>query len=403
MQTTRPQEFIALIAFLTALMAMSIDTMLPGIGLMAQELGAAHANDRQLIILGFFAGNMLGTPVFGPMSDAKGRKPAIYVSLAIYVAGALVCMLAGTFWMLIAGRVIQGIGASGPRVVALAMVRDGAKGAEMARIMSFVMSVFMLVPIIAPSVGQVALDIANWRFIFGGLTVMALIAWLWLAFRQEETLAPENRQPFSVTNLLDSALEVVSNRICFGYTIATGFVFGIFTAYLGVCQQIWAEQYGQGKYFAFWFGGFAMFIALSMIVNGKLVRKHGMRKLSQRAMFGYVGVWLAILVLSLLTNGQPPILALAVLFAGWFFAAGFTFGNFNAIAMEPMGHVAGMAAAISGTISTAMAIVLGGIAGRFYDGTLTPLALAFALFSVCCFICVEWAERGRARVQKSAS
>ncbi len=403
MQKSRPAEFIALVAFLTALVAMSIDTMLPAVGHMATELGATHPNDRQLIIIGFFAGQMLGIPVFGPWSDSVGRKLAIFVGLALFVAGSLICMLSGNFMMLVAGRVIQGIGAASPRIVSMAMVRDGAKGADMARIMSFVMSVFMLVPILAPSIGQVVLYIANWRYIFGGLMVAAIIGGAWLALRQDETLDPSRRQPFSVAKLLSSAGEVLSNRVSLGYTLATGFVFGVFVAYLGVCQQIFAEQYHQGDKFALWFGGFAIFIAFAMITNGKLVGRLGMRTLSKWAIIAYAVVWVAILAACLVFAGQPPLLLLAAFFAIWFFSAGFTFGNFNAMAMEPMGHIAGMAAAVSGFISQAMAIVLGGIAGRYYDGTLTPLAIAFALYSLCALALVEWAERGRSPVGKIAA
>jgi MFS transporter, DHA1 family, multidrug resistance protein len=399
MQKTRPAEFIALVAFLTALVAMSIDTMLPAVGHMATELGATHPNDRQLIIIGFFAGQMLGIPIFGPWSDSIGRKPAIFVGLAIYVAGALLCMLSGSFYVLVAGRVIQGIGASGPRIVSMAMVRDGAKGADMARIMSFVMSVFMLVPILAPSVGQLVLYVATWRYIFAGLMVAAIVGGAWLFLRQSETLEEDRRQPFSAGKLWSSAAEVVSNPVSLGYTVATGFVFGVFVAYLGVCQQIFAEQYQQGDKFALWFGGFAIFIALAMIANGNLVRKLGMRKLSKWAMMAYAAVWVAIAVTCLIFAGQPPLPLLAVMFAIWFFSAGFTFGNFNAMSMEPMGHIAGMAAAVSGFISQAMAIALGGLAGRYYDGTLTPIAIFFAGYSLCALACTEWAERRRAALK----
>ena len=310
MQNTRPAEFIALVAFLTALVAMSIDTMLPAVGQMATELGAIHPNDRQLIIIGFFAGQMLGIPIFGPWSDSIGRKPAIFIGLVTYVAGALLCMFSGSFYVLVAGRVIQGIGASAPRIVSMAMVRDGAKGAAMARIMSFVMSVFMLVPILAPSIGQLVLYVANWRYIFGGLMAAAIIGGIWLQLRQSETLDAERRQPFSVGKLLSSASEVVRNPISLGYTLASGFVFGVFVAYLGVCQQIFAEQYQQGDKFALWFGGFAIFIALAMITNGKLVGKLGMRNLSKWAMIGYAVAWIAIFILCTMTAGNPPLLML---------------------------------------------------------------------------------------------
>ncbi len=400
MQKSRPAEFIALVAMLTALVAMSIDTMLPAVGHMATELGATHPNDRQLIILGFFAGQMLGIPVFGPWSDSIGRKPAIFIGLTLFAAGALVCMLSMSFDVLVAGRIIQGMGASAPRIVSMAMVRDGAKGAAMARIMSFVMSVFMLVPIFAPLIGQQVLLVAGWRAIFAGFVVAAIIVGLWLYVRQEETLTQDRRLPFSLGKLWSSAGEVVRNPIAIGYTVAVGFVFGIFVAYLGVCQQIFAEQYQQGDKFPYWFGTFAIFLAIAMIGNGRLVGKYGMRALSKWAMFVYVGVWIAIMLASLLTDGNPSLFILAPLFAIWFFSAGFTFGNFNAISMEPMGHIAGMAAAVTGFISQAMAIVLGGIAGRFYDGKLTTLTLFFAGYAICALACVEWAEAGRRRLVK---
>ncbi len=205
MQTTRPNEFIALVALLTALVAMSIDTMLPAVGQIATQLGATNPNDRQYIVLGFFAGMMVGTLIFGPISDSIGRKPTIYMGLVFYIAGALLCMVSTTFPMLIAGRLLQGFGAASPRIVSIAMVRDGAKGAEMARIMSFVMSVFMLVPILAPSIGQLVLYVASWRYIFTGFVVAAIAGFFWLALRQTETLTEAERLPFSIKELAHSA------------------------------------------------------------------------------------------------------------------------------------------------------------------------------------------------------
>lgn len=395
MQKARPAEFIGLVAALTAMVAMTIDTMLPALGVMAKELGAAHDNDRQLIILIFFAGLAFGTLIFGPISDSTGRKPAIYAGLGFYLIGCLMCYFADSFPMLILGRFVQGFGAASPRVVSMAMVRDGSKGADMARIMSYVMSVFMLVPIIAPSIGQIILNFGHWRIIFLGFMVMALLAGAWLAFRQEETLAPENRHPFEAAALWESAVAVVRHPVAFGYTIAVGFVFAAFNVYLATCQQIFAEQYAQGGYFALWFGGFAVGLALAMIVNGRTVRTYGMRNLSKYALWAFIANWGVMLVAALLTAGQPPLWLVAVLNFISFFASGLIFGNYNAMAMEPMGRIAGMAAAVSGALSSLMAILLGGFAARQYDGTLTPVALAFVVFGVCTWLASEWAERNR--------
>lgn len=395
MQTTRPNEFIALVAMLTALVAMSIDTMLPAVGIMATELHAANPNDRQLIVLAFFGGMMIGTLIFGPVSDSVGRKPAIYAGLVFYIVGAVVCMFSTSFPMLIAGRLIQGFGAASPRIVSMAMVRDGAKGAEMARIMSFVMSIFMLVPIFAPSIGQLVLYVASWRYIFTGFIVAAIIGCVWLATRQGETLEKENRLPFSAGKLASSAAQVIRNPVSFGYTVAVGFIFSAFTAYLGTCQQIFADQYNQGDYFALWFGGLAIGIAISMILNGKYVVRVGMRKLSKWALWGFVIDWGVMLVLCLIFNGHPPLALLGIILFISFFTSGMIFGNYNAMAMEPMGHIAGMAAAVSGALSSLIAVILGGLAGRYYDGTMFPLTLAFVLFGLGALVCSEWAERGR--------
>jgi MFS transporter, DHA1 family, multidrug resistance protein len=402
MQTTRPNEFIALVAMLTALVAMSIDTMLPAVGTIATQLGAVNPNDRQFIVLAFFAGMMVGTLIFGPVSDSVGRKPAIYVGLVLFIAGALLCMVSTSFPMMIAGRVLQGIGAASPRIVSMAMVRDGAKGADMARIMSFVMSVFMLVPIFAPSIGQLVLNFANWRYIFGGFVVAAIVVSIWLALRQSETLAPENRLEFSVGKLIDSAGQVMRNPVSLGYTIAVGFIFAAFTTFLGTVQQIIGEQYAQGTSFSTWFGVLATGIAVSMTLNGMYVRQLGMRKLSQWALYAFLLDWGVMLLLCLVYHGHPPFPIVVILFYISFFVNGMIFGNYNAMSLEPMGHIAGMAAAVSGAISSAIAVVCGGLAGRLYDGTLYPITIAFVIFGILAFVFAEYAERGRAKgAQKS--
>jgi MFS transporter, DHA1 family, multidrug resistance protein len=397
MQNNRPNEFIALVAMLTALVAMSIDTMLPAVGQIATELGAAHANDRQFIVLAFFAGMMVGTLIFGPVSDSVGRKPAIYVGMVLFMAGSLLCMVSNSFPMMIAGRLLQGVGAAAPRIVSMAMVRDGAKGADMARIMSFVMSVFMLVPIFAPSIGQLVLNYANWRYIFAGFVVAAIIVSVWLALRQSETLSSENRLEFSVSKLIDSAGQVMKNPVSLGYTIAVGFIFAAFTTFLGTVQQIIGEQYAQGTWFSTWFGVLATGIAVSMTLNGIYVRQLGMRKLSQWALYAFLINWGVMLLLCLAYQGNPPFPIVVVLFYVSFFVNGMIFGNYNAMAMEPMGHIAGMAAAVSGALSTLIAVVCGGIAGRLYDGTLYPITIAFLIFGAIAWVFAEYAERGRAQ------
>ncbi len=388
-------EFIVLVALLTALVAMSIDSMLPALGLIATDLGAYQSNDRQLILSMFFAGLTLGTLIFGPASDTTGRKPAIFAGLLVFALGSLLCVFSTNFTMMLWGRVLQGFGAAGPRVVSLAMVRDGSSGPAMARVMSFVMSVFMLVPILAPSIGQGILLVAHWRMIFVALLVMALIATVWMAYRQRETLPKERRSALSLTALASAAATFLRHPVAMAYTIAVGCIFGAFICYLGTSQQIFQEQYGQGKLFAVWFGLFAVAIAIAMIVNGRLVMRFGMRTLSQWALRGSIALSVLFLIASLAMAGHPPLWLLGLYLFLNFFCSGMLFGNYNAIAMEPMGRIAGMAAAISGSLSTLVALVTGTLIGQLYDGTVIPLAGGFTALTLAAFVLTEWAERRR--------
>ena len=388
-------EFIVLVALLNAMVAMSIDTMLPAIGSIAHELGATDPNSRQFIITIFFAGLTVGTLVYGPWSDSLGRKPAIGIGLTFYAIGALICLFSVNFPMMLVGRFIQGFGASAPRIVSIAMVRDGQAGAAMARVMSFVMMVFMLVPMLAPSIGTLVLIFADWRVIFLGFLGVGIVAALWLWLRQEETLPRERRTPLAVGSLLAAAGEVLRHPIAMGYTLAAGFVFGSFIVYLGTSQQIFAEQYHQGGYFALWFAFFAGGMAIAMMVNARLVMRYGMRRLSKLALRGFLVLAMSFLVISLATGGHPPLLLLAGYLFASFFCSGLLFGNFNAIAMEPMGRIAGMAAAISGALSSLIAILTGGYIGQLYNGTVIPLVAGFAGLGLLTFLCTEWAERRR--------
>jgi MFS transporter, DHA1 family, multidrug resistance protein len=246
------------------------------------------------------------------------------------------------------------------------------------------------------------LYVASWRVIFAGFVVAAIGGAIWLAMRQSETLDKDKRLPFSAGKLAASATEVISNPVALGYTIAVGFIFGAFTTYLGTSQQIFAEQYNQGDYFAVWFGALAVAIAFAMIANGKLVVRLGMRRISKAAVWGFIVCWSVMMMFNLFYDGHPPLPVVGVLFFASFFFSGLLFGNYNAMAMEPMGHIAGMAAAVSGALSSLIAVVLGAIAGQFYNGTLFPLSIAFLIFGIVALIFSEWAERGRLLSQKTA-
>ncbi|HUR42693.1 MAG TPA: multidrug effflux MFS transporter [Aestuariivirga sp.] len=388
-------EFIILVALLSAMVAMSIDAMLPAVGQIASELGAHAPNDRQLIITMFFAGLTVGTLIYGPISDSTGRKPAIFAGLALYAAGSFMCLFATSFTIMLVGRTLQGFGAAGPRIVSIAMVRDGSAGAAMARVMSFVMAVFMLVPILAPAIGQAVLFVASWRMIFAGFLAMALIATLWVALRQLETLPRSRRSRLDAAHLLKAAKEFLSNPVAVGYTLAVGAIFGSFICYLGTSQQIFAEQYGQAEFFALWFGLFAVAIAIAMVLNGRLVMRYGMRNLSKWALRASIVLSLLFLAVAVVSHGHPPLWSLGLYLFCNFFCSGILFGNYNALAMEPMGHIAGMAAAISGSLSSLVALGTGTWIGLQYNGTVIPLAAGFAGLGIVAFLLTEWAERRR--------
>lgn len=265
----------------------------------------------------------------------------------------------------------------------------------MARVMSFVMTVFMLVPILAPSIGQLVLFVASWRWIFAGFLASGVVAGIWLWLRQAETLPPDRRAPLSVAGLTSAAMEVLRHPVAVCYTLAVGCIFGSFIAYLGTSQQIFAVQYAQGDYFAVWFGVFAVAIAIAMMLNGRLVMKLGMRPLSKWALRASIILSGLFLLLGLMFAGHPPLWMLSIYLFANFFCSGMLFGNYNAIALEPMGRIAGMASAISGALSSLVAIVTGGIIGQQYDGTVIPLAAGFTALGLVAFGLTEWAERHR--------
>jgi MFS transporter, DHA1 family, multidrug resistance protein len=394
----RTLEFIFLVALLNALTAMSIDTMLPAIGVIASELGAADPNNRQFIITALFAGMTLGTLIYGPLSDSIGRKPSIFIGLVIFAAGSLTCLFATTFPVMLIGRLIQGFGAASPRFVSTAMVRDGLAGSAMARVMSFVMTVFMLVPILAPSIGQLVLIAFHWRFIFAGFFVMAVVAGVWLGVRQEETLPASRRIPFSVSNLVQSGLESFRHPVTLGYTLAMGLVFSSLIAYLGTSQQIFAELYGQGPLFALWFASFAIALAISTIVNGRFVVRLGMRTITKWALRASILFSFVFLAIASFFGGLPPLWMLGVYLFANFFCLGLLFGNYNALSLEPVGHIAGMASAVSGFTYSVISMVGGTLVGQTYNNTVIPLASGFLGFGLLAFVASEWAERQRKKM-----
>ena len=390
-------EFVALVALLSSLMALAIDAMLPALPVIGADLGVSNPNSPQLIISTVFFGMLVGQVLFGPISDSVGRKPLIYWGLGLFMVGSLVSMFAHSFEMMLFGRVLQGIGVAAPRVVTMALVRDCYSGREMAKIMSFTMIVFIMVPAIAPSLGLGILWIADWRMIFGAFILLSapMLIWFWL--RMPETWPAEKRRPFAWHEQWEATKIVCGNRLVMGYSLVTGLVFAAFLGYLNSVQQILQEQYGLGDQFPLYFAALALAIGGASIVNAKLVMKLGMRLLSARALQVVSALSAVFLVIVLLQSGQPPLW----LFMGYcllaFFSVGLLFGNLNALAMEPIGDYAGIGASIIGVVSTAVAIPIGVLIGQSYNKTVIPIVIGFLILTVLALFLQRWTERQRSK------
>lgn len=369
-----------------SLVALSIDSMLPALGTIASDLGARAPNDRQLVLTLFFGGLTVGQMLYGPLADALGRKRAMVLGLTVLTLGSLLCFFAQSFSMALLGRVIQGLGAAGPRIVAMAVIRDLYAGREMARIMSFITAVFILVPIVAPSMGQGVLLVASWRAIFAVLGGASVIVLVWFTLRQEETLPVARRTPLSVGRVARVLLEILKTKQTLRYTVAAGLVFAALIAYLATAQQIFGEIYGLGSAFPLYFAALAASLGVASIVNGRLVLRFGMHALSATALRASVVASAVFLVVALSTGGHPPLWAFMTYMLVVFFCNGLLFGNFNALAMEKVGHVAGSAASVIGSLTSLVSTAIGTPIGRAYDGTVVPLVAGLFLMTLAALL-----------------
>ena len=384
-------ELIAMLAFLFATVAFSIDAMLPALPELAADLTPDDVNRAQLILTSFVAGMGLGTLFAGPLSDAIGRRAAMAIGFSIYLAAAFAALFAQSLELLLVARFVQGVGAAGPRIVGTALVRDLYEGREMARITSFVMMVFMIVPALAPSVGQLFIWAAGWHGVFVGFILFALIGWAWFWTRQPETLPPERRRPLSLPLLWDGVREVMSDREIVLATVVMTLGFGQMFALLSSAQQLFGEAYGKGAQFPLWFAGLALLSASGTVLNARLVMTVGMRRMARGAYL--MQIVAAALFLVLLESGILPPAAEFAAFFLWavsvFTMAGLTFGNLNALAMQRKGHIAGMTASVVSALSTLGAVMIAAPVGLAYDGTAVPVAVAALVCSA-----VAWAIMG---------
>jgi DHA1 family bicyclomycin/chloramphenicol resistance-like MFS transporter len=386
-------EFVCLIAMFMALNALAIDSMLPALPDIGAALGVVSDNSRQWVITAYLLGFGVAQIVYGPLADRFGRKPVLIAGLSIYAVCAIACAFAPTFELLIAARVATGMGAAATRVLAVSIVRDRYSGRTMARVMSLSFLVFLGVPILAPAMGQLVLMVATWNWIFGVLAAFAVIVLIWAIVRLPETLHPRDRLPVSAGRILGAFREAVTNRVSIGYTLAMTAITGALFGFINSSQQIFYDVFEAPGLFATVFALIAGGIAVASLLNSRLVERLGSRLISHTALLGFIAMS-AIHTLITLT-GHESIWTFAIVQALTMFCFGFIAGNFGAMAMEPMGHIAGTASSAQGFISTILGSLMGFLIGQGFNGSVTPMAIGFLAMGSLALVFVLIAERGR--------
>jgi len=375
-------EFVMLMAFITSLTALSIDSILPALAIIAHDFNLSDTKQTQQIIVTLFLGMAFGQFFYGPLADSIGRKPTIYIGIGLFLIGSLFAIFAQDLNTMLIGRLIQGIGVASPRIVAMAIVRDSFSGNHMARIMSLMMTIFVIIPIIAPTLGFWILTLSHWRMIYIFTAVFSLTVLIWFALRQAETLKAEHQHAFNFANIYNNCLIIFKDKSVMGYTVISGLVFGVFLGYLSASQHLFQNIYDTGDHFPYYFASLAASLGFASLLNAKWVLKFGSKKIVLFALFAIMmlssGTLLFIYFKSAalsLTQGMAYLTLL-------FFLIGLLFGNLNALAMHPIGHLAGIGAGVIGSISTFISIPLGHYVGQAIETNLNSFILAFLICSV---------------------
>lgn len=396
---TRPEgqivskpEFIALTAMMFATIAFSIDAMLAALPAIAADIAPGGVDQAALIMTAFLIGMGIGTFVTGPISDAMGRKPVVYIGLAIYALGAILSWAAPTLELVLAARVLQGLGASGPRVVSAAIIRDLYSGRAMASILSLTMMVFLLVPAIAPLVGSLITDAFGWRAIFPAFLIFGVVLLIWFGTRISETLPPENRRPLRVPLMINAVAQMFSHRTVRLSILVQTLMLMILFSILIMVQPIFEVTFDRADSFPWWFGAIALASGVSSLLNAVIVGRFGMRRLVTWALLAQVVVS-GVFVIWMITD-MPGLFAFYIFWQwGVMFQGGLTVANLNAIAMEPMGHIAGMAASVIGAVSTILGAALASPIGSLFDGTPMPLVATVLIACVLASVLMQMMRR----------
>lgn len=369
-------QFITLMAALMSMVALSIDAILPALHKISIDIGFTNSNDAQLLITSIFLGLGFGQLIFGPLSDSIGRKPSIYIGFVIFVIASFICVSANSLETIIFGRVLQGIGLSAPRTISIAMVRDSFSGDYMAKIMSFITVIFILIPVIAPAIGKILLENFGWKFIFESQLVYGILIITWLYFRQAETLHAEHRKKININLFIEGTKEFLKHRQAIIFTCISGFITGSFMVYLSTSEQIFRMQYHLTEQFPYIFAGLAIAIGFATFLNGKFVMRIGMLNMVKIFLTLFTLISL-IYVIFFHNKENPSLTTLVIFFTLQFFSIGFLFGNLRSLAMQPIGHIAGIGAAINGFVSTIMAVPIATFIGKQITTTTLPIFFGF--------------------------
>ncbi len=387
---------IPLLALMMSFVAFSIDAVLPAQGLIGDALNLLNDNDSQKIITSIFLGLAIGQLLYGPLSDSIGRKKTIYIGFIFFFIGSILCLLAEDMTMMYSGRVLQGFGLSANRIVCIALIRDVYKSEEMAKVMSFIMTVFIIVPTLAPSLGQLILHLSTWKMIFIVLLAFTTIITIWFAIKQEETLTEEKLQKFSLKRTSNAVVEIFKNKQSFNYTIIAGLIFAAFMTYLNMSQQIFQELYGKTETFPYYFALIALSIGLASFLNGRFVEKFGMIKIVKTSLYAVISLS-ALFVIYINAYGNPPFVMFMVCLIPIMFSVGFLFGNLNSIAMEPLGHIAGTGASVVGSVSTFISVPISAYIGSLYQGSIMPLIASFLVLAIFSIFIIFWMDYQRTK------
>ncbi len=378
-----------------ALAALGIDLMLPAFGAIRADLRLpANSTAVAGMITAYFVGLAVGQLFYGPVSDRYGRRPTLYAGYAIYAVGALAAAVAPTLPLLLISRLVWGIGAAGPRVITFAVIRDSFEGERMSRAMSFVMAVFIVVPVVTPALGALIITAVSWRWLFGACMLAVAVMALWAA-RLPETLHEEHRRELRFGRVFAAAKVVVSNRQTVTYTLAMTALYGAFASYLASSEIIFGETFGLPGAFPLLFGALAIVMGGAMLTNARIVGRVGTRRLAHMVLFAYVGVAAVLVGLAMLYEGRPPLPVFMVGMAAMLSSHALLIPNFNTMAMAPMAAIAGTASSVIGAVQLAIGALLGALLDRAFDGTVRPLMFGFLVYGLVSLGLVLWGERGQ--------